>query len=50
MVLLTTIFIVGLLAVSLYGCVDNDTDVSVLQTVIMSVGVVVIGLAGLVTI
>jgi hypothetical protein len=47
MVLLTTIFIVALLVVSLYGTINNESDVSLLQTVVMTVGVLVIGLAGM---
>lgn len=47
MVLLTTIFIVALLVVALYGSMNDEADVSVLQTVVMTVGVLVIGIAGL---
>ena len=47
MVLLTTIFIVALLVVALYGTMNNEADVSVLQTVVMTLGVLVIGLAGM---
>lgn len=47
MVLLTTVFIVGLLVVALYGSMNDEADVSVLQTVVMTVGVLVIGLAGM---
>lgn len=47
MVLLTTVFIVGLLVVSLYGCVNREADISLLQFGLMAVGVLVIGLAGM---